>query len=219
MREIILDTETTGLLFYEGHKITEIGCVEIINNQITTKTYHTYINPLRPISESAKKITGITDEFLKNKPLFKDIVNNFFKFLKNTDNIIMHNANFDTNFINHELHAINYKIKNINKLFNIIDSLKLARKLHPRKKNNLNALCERYNIKNTDREFHGALKDAKLLAKVYLHMINISKHSVSKNKDNEKIKIEKNKTFKLHKANEQELKEHIKYINSLKKYA
>ena len=137
MKIISLDIETTGLLFYEGHKIIEIACVEINNEIITDKIFHTYINPKRKIDEQAKKITGLTEDFLKNKPEFKDISQFFLNFLINADEIIIHNAQFDVNFINNELKLINCNIKNLNDHFKIIDTLDVARKLHPGKKNNL----------------------------------------------------------------------------------
>ena len=179
MRIIAIDTETTGLFFFDGHKIIEIACIEIINDNITNKLFHTYVNPKRNIDIGAKKITGLNEEFLKDKPEFKDIIEHFFHFIKNSESLIMHNAKFDTSFINNELKIINHKIKNIYEHFNIIDTLELARKIHPGKKNNLDALCKRYDITTSNREIHGALIDAELLAKVYIKM----------NKEKEKNKI------------------------------
>lgn len=215
MRQISLDTETTGLLYYQGHRIIEIGCVEILDKKITDNVFHSYINPERKIDKDAKKITGLTDDFLKNKPLFKDILSNFFDFIKNADEIIIHNAAFDINFINNELKLLNYKIKNIKNNFKIFDTLDFARKIHPGKKNNLDALCNRYNVNITERNLHGALLDAKLLAQVYLEMINnqsIESTQITQNENNSNIQ---NK-LEILKANKQEIDTHIKYIKFLK---
>lgn len=214
MRQISLDTETTGLFYYQGHRIIEIGCVEILNKEITKNTFHSYINPERDVEKEAKKITGLTENFLKNKPLFKDVVDNFFKFIENADEIIIHNAAFDINFINNELKILNYKIKNIKDYFKIFDTLDFARKLYPGKKNNLNALCERYNISTLERTQHGALLDATLLAKVYIEMTsnNISDESINYKKEN----TQKNNNLEILKANKQEIISHINYIKLLK---
>lgn len=193
MRKISLDIETTGLFFYEGHKIIEIGCVEILNDKITDNIYNTYINPLRDVEKEASEITGITYDFLKDKPKFCDIVDDFFNFLDGSDEIIIHNASFDVNFINNELRIMNYKIKNIQSKFNIFDTLNFARKNFPGKKNSLNALCERYNIECNDRVLHGAVVDAKLLANVYLKMTN-EFFIYNKAKNNSSVLNQLNKT-------------------------
>lgn len=219
MRQIVLDTETTGLFYYEGHRIIEIGCIEIINRKITQNKFQTYINPLRPIDKEAKKITGISDEFLMLQPLFKDIADTFLNFIKDAEEIVIHNASFDINFINNELRIINNKIKNIKTNFKIFDTLSFARKLHPGKKNNLDALCERYGIENTNRELHGALSDAELLAKIYLEMTSKQKNILFKNKyTTNNQSIIKPKIFETVKVSKQELKQHIEYLTKLKKY-
>ena len=148
-RQIALDTETTGLLCYDGHRIMEIGCVEIIDRKITKNIFHSYLNPERRIDPEARDITGLNEIFLQTKPKFLSIVNDFFKFLENADEIIIHNANFDINFINNELKLVNFRVTDIRKYFDIFDTLSFARKKHPGKRNNLNALCSRYNIDNT----------------------------------------------------------------------
>ena len=178
MRQISLDIETTGLFYYQGHRIIELGCVEIINKKITNNIFHTYINPERQIDKDAKKITGLNEIFLKDKPLFKNIINDFLNFIKNADEIIIHNAPFDISFINNELKLINHNIKNIRSIFKIFDTLEFARKLHPGKKNNLDVLCERYNVNTEDRTVHGALLDANLLAQVYIEMTLCKKHDL-----------------------------------------
>lgn len=214
MRIISLDIETTGLHFYEGHKITEIGCIEIKDEKITKNIFHSYINPKRDIDKEAKKITGITENFLKDKPEFKDIVEEFLNFIKESDHIIIHNAKFDVNFINNELKLINYKIKDISKNNKIIDTLELARKLHPGKKNNLDSLSKRYNINISKRELHGALIDARLLAEIYIKIYkkNIKLNFKKKYDIPEMIKtLETN----LIKAEENEIKKHKEYITKI----
>jgi DNA polymerase III subunit epsilon len=214
MRQITLDTETTGLLYYKGHRIIEIGCVEIINRKITGKFFHTYINPERNIDEDAKKITGVTEYFLKDKPKFKEIVKDFLNFINNTDEIIIHNSNFDTNFINNELKIINHDIKNISEIFKILDTLNFARKIHPGKKNSLDALCLRYNVDLDKRKFHGALLDANLLAEVYLKMTENQTFILPNNNDESIIEIN-NQNIKNFCINIKENKKHIKYIKSI----
>lgn len=217
MRKISLDTETTGLLFYDKHRIIEIGCVEILNEEITTHTFHKYINPERPIDNEAKKITGLTNEFLNDKPKFNDIIDEFFNFLSGSDEIIIHNANFDINFINNELQINFYKIKNLESKFKVFDTLNFARKMYPGKKNNLDALCERFNIKNIERTHHSALKDAELLAHVYLKM----KKEIKIEYKNENLQFKKRsnfeKNFKTLKSSDSELNTHLNYIDKLKK--
>ncbi len=171
-RQIILDTETTGLNPKDGHRIIEIGCVELINRRLTGNNFHYYLNPNREIDAEAVKVHGITNAFLINKPNFYNIAEEFLDYIKNAE-IVAHNARFDIGFINHELQLALDVIKKtvqIDKINKIIDTLELAKKLHPGQKNSLDALCRRYNIDNTQRELHGALLDAKILADVYLAM-------------------------------------------------
>lgn len=215
MKVISLDTETTGLLFYEGHKIIEIGCIEIKNEKITNNIFHTYINPKRKIDEKAKKITGLTEEFLNDKPEFKDIINDFLSFIKGADEIIIHNAQFDINFINNELKIINNDIKDLASHFKIIDTLELARKIHPGKKNNLDSLCKRYDISLSERNLHGALIDAELLAKIYIKMNKKKQQLKFKKIYNEPTIIKTNDT-KIITANKKEIKTHKEYIKIIK---
>lgn len=169
MRQIALDTETTGLSTKNGDRIVEIGCVEIINRQITGNTFQIYCNPEHPTNPDTLAITGITDQFLLDKPKFAEIVEEFLMFIDKSE-LIIHNASFDVEFINNELRLINYYITDLFAKFKIIDTLALARKIHPGQRNNLDALCKRYNFNNVDRKLHGALKDANILAKLYLKM-------------------------------------------------
>jgi DNA polymerase III subunit epsilon len=167
MRQVVLDTETTGLEIKSGHRIIEIGCVEIMNRRITQHHFHQYLQPDRKIDDGALAVHGISNDFLKGKLRFKDIVREFIAFVKDAE-VIIHNADFDTNFINYELQLLNEDWQPLPHYCKIIDTLALARKLHPGQKNSLDALCKRYNVDNSQRDLHGALLDAQLLAEVYL---------------------------------------------------
>ncbi|OQW95734.1 MAG: DNA polymerase III subunit epsilon [Beggiatoa sp. IS2] len=167
MRQIVLDTETTGLKFTEGHRIIEIGCVELVHRRITDNSFHQYLQPDRRIEAEASAVHGITDEFLKDQPRFAKIVDQFMDFIGDSE-LIIHNAEFDLGFINHELSLLRQNRQPIDRKRKIIDTLNLARTLHPGQKNNLDALCKRYEINNSQRTVHGALLDAQLLAEVYL---------------------------------------------------
>lgn len=168
MRQILLDTETTGIGHEQGHKIIEIGCVELIDRKLTGNHYHVYLNPERKVDEGAFRVHGISDEFLQDKPLFKDVVAEFLTFIEGAE-LIIHNAPFDVGFLNAELKHIKSK-KKLEDYCQIIDTLELARKKHPGQRNNLDALCKRYDIDNSNRTLHGALLDAEILAFVYLAM-------------------------------------------------
>ncbi len=166
MREIVLDTETTGLDPNRGHRIVEIGALELVNRMPTGRTFHTYINPERDMPEEAFRIHGISEKFLKDKPLFKDIVKEFLEFVEE-GSLVIHNAPFDMKFINAELKWIQREPICISKA---IDTLQMARKKFPGAKNNLDALCKRFGINISQRVFHGALLDAELLLDVYLDL-------------------------------------------------
>lgn len=169
MRQIVLDTETTGLEPAQGHRIIEIGCVEIVNRRITENTWHQYINPERQIDDGAFEVHGISNEFLVDKPRFADVVSDFMAFVNGAE-LIIHNAPFDIGFLNHELARIDAVWGKMADHCTITDSLIMARQKHPGQKNNLDALCKRYEVNNARRELHGALLDAELLAEVYLRM-------------------------------------------------
>ncbi len=169
MRQIVLDTETTGLEPRLGHRIIEIGCVEVIDRRVTGKRYHQYINPQREIDEGAVEVHGITTDFLADKPLFGDIVDDFLSFIRGAE-LVIHNAPFDVGFIDHELNQLNQQDNQISNICTVLDTLVLARKMHPGQKNNLDALCKRYDIDNSQRDLHGALLDAEILAETYLAM-------------------------------------------------
>ena len=168
-RQIVLDTETTGLEPSQGHRIIEIGCVELVDRKLTGKHYHQYIQPEREIDQGALEVHGISNEFLADKPVFCHIVDEFLAFVDGAE-LIIHNATFDISFLDHELTLAANKVKKISKICSVIDSLVLARSKHPGQKNNLDALCKRYAIDNAKRELHGALLDAEILADVYLMM-------------------------------------------------
>ena len=168
MRQIFLDTETTGLDPNQGHRIIEIAAVEMNNRQLTKNHYHTYLNPNRDIDQAAQEVHGITSEFLQDKPLFKEIVSEFLNFIKGSE-LIIHNAPFDVGFLNMELGKISFDELEMHSV-SIFDSLKLAKEIRPGQRNNLDALCRSYNIDNTSRSFHGALLDAQLLGDVYIAM-------------------------------------------------
>ena len=166
MREVVLDTETTGLDVHSGHKIIEIGALEIINLVPSGRTLHLYINPERDIDEEAIKIHGITQEFISNKPTFKQIAQEFLDFIKN-DQLVIHNASFDLAFLNSELRQSGFQTISEDK---VIDTLKIARQKFPGAQASLDALCRRFQIDNSHRELHGALIDADLLASVYVEL-------------------------------------------------
>ncbi|KHD07671.1 DNA polymerase III subunit epsilon [Candidatus Thiomargarita nelsonii] len=170
MRQITLDTETTGLSPTGGHRIIEIGCIEILNRQITDKRYQEYLQPDRQIDAGAITVHGITNDFLQDKPRFADIVEEFIAFIEGAE-LIIHNAKFDVGFINNELKLLNKGWQPLEHYCpKIIDTLSIARDHHPGQKINLDALCKRYNVDNSNRQLHGALLDAEILAEVYLTM-------------------------------------------------
>ena len=184
MRQIVLDTETTGLETSQDHRIIEIGCVELVNRKLTGKHYHQYINPQRKVDEGAMQVHGITDEFLEDKPLFENIIGEFLAFVGDAE-LVIHNAPFDVGFIDHELSKLPKQPKSITDLCSVVDTLALARNKHPGQRNNLDALCKRYAVDNSQRDLHGALLDAEILADVYLVMtggqvnLNINEQSGS----------------------------------------
>jgi DNA polymerase-3 subunit epsilon len=166
MRQIVLDTETTGI--GEGHKIIEIGCIELVNRKLTGRHYHQYVNPQRLVDPEALEVHGITDEFLQDKPFFAQIADDFIEFIKGGQ-LVIHNAPFDVGFMDREFGLLrDYpKTKDI---CTVLDTLALARQIHPGQRNSLDALCRRYGIDNSHRELHGALLDSEILADVYLLM-------------------------------------------------
>ena len=168
MRQVVLDTETTGIGHEYGHRIIEIGCIELIDRKLTGQHFHTYLNPEREVDEGAFRVHGISSEFLKDKPLFKTIVHDFWQFIDGAE-LIIHNAPFDVGFLNAELKKVSWP-KTLQAHASIFDTLVLAREKHPGQRNSLDALCKRYDIDNSNRQLHGALLDAEILASVYLAM-------------------------------------------------
>jgi len=169
MRQIVLDTETTGLEPSQGHKIIEIGCVELVDRKLTGIHYHQYINPQREIDQGAIEVHGITNDFLADKPLFDTVAAEFLEFLAGTE-LIIHNAPFDLGFLNSELQRLPSAGGKIEDACAVIDTLVMARAKHPGQRNSLDALCQRYEVDNSQRDLHGALLDAEILADVYLAM-------------------------------------------------
>lgn len=168
MRQIVLDTETTGIDPAQGHRIIEIGCVEVIERQLTGRHYHVYLNPEREVEAEAISIHGITNEFLADKPRFSEVSDEFFNFIDGAE-LVIHNAAFDVGFMDAEF----ARLKSVRKTAEhcgVVDTLAIARAKHPGQKNNLNALCKRYGVDNSNRELHGALLDAEILADVFLLM-------------------------------------------------
>lgn len=168
-RQIVLDTETTGLEPSDGHRIIEIGCVELVNRRLTGRNYHQYLQPDREIDEGAVEVHGITNEFLEGKPRFADIAGEFLDFVRGAE-LVIHNAPFDVGFLNHEFGLLGVEWGRVEDHCGILDTLALARRMHPGQKNSLDALCKRYGVDNSNRELHGALLDAEILADVYLAM-------------------------------------------------
>ncbi len=217
MKEIILDTETTGLMVEDGHRIVEIGCVEIENLISTKEKFHCYLNPERKVSEKALEVHGYTDKFLSDKKKFKEIVDEFLNFIEDK-RLVIHNAEFDLSHINNELKILGKgPIKN-----DIVDTLSLARNKFPGSPSSLDALCKRYRIDNSRREQHSALVDCDLLVKVYVNLIDQKepKLDFKKNEVPEKIKLQVNTPYfkEVIKPTQKELERHERYLkSSLKK--
>ena len=167
MRQVVLDTETTGLDIQLGHRIIEIGCVEIVDRRITKRYFHKYINPGREIDQGAMDVHGLTNEFLSDKPIFGSILGAFLEFIEDSE-LIIHNAAFDLGFLENEIKIAHSDPEPLRNKLPVIDSLELARAKHPGQKNSLDALCKRYGVDNSQRQLHGALLDAEILAEVYL---------------------------------------------------
>lgn len=168
-RQIFLDTETTGLEIRDGHRIIEIGCVEMVDRKLTQNNYHQYIQPDRESDEGALAVHGITSEFLADKPRFEEIAQDFIEYVSGAE-LIIHNAPFDVGFLDHELSLVAGLNTQLDQICEISDSLVLARQMHPGQRNSLDALCKRYDINNEHRQLHGALLDSEILADVYLAM-------------------------------------------------
>lgn len=169
MRQIVLDTETTGIETSLDHRIIEIGCVELVNRKLTGRHYHQYVNPEREVDAGAYEVHGISNEFLADKPVFSQIADEFLEFINGAE-LVIHNAPFDVGFMDHEFGKLSNKYRKTADYCGVVDTLVMARQKHPGQKNNLDALCKRYFVNNEHRELHGALLDAEILADVYLAM-------------------------------------------------
>jgi DNA polymerase-3 subunit epsilon len=169
MRQIVLDTETTGLEVSQGHRIIEIGCIELVNRRVTGNHWHYYVNPDRAVDSGAYEVHGINSEFLQDKPRFSELAEEFHSYIGGAE-LVIHNAPFDVGFLNNEFALLESPLAPLEESCGILDTLLLARQKHPGQKNNLDALCKRYGIDNSNRSLHGALLDARILADVYLAM-------------------------------------------------
>ncbi|MDG2376004.1 MAG: DNA polymerase III subunit epsilon [Woeseiaceae bacterium] len=169
MRQIVLDTETTGLSTAQGHRVIEIGCVELVNRRLTGREYHRFLDPERNIDEGAERVHGISRADLEGQPLFSHVAEEFLEFIKDGE-LVIHNAEFDVGFLEHELKLMDHPRPSITDHAMVLDTLKLAREMHPGQRNSLDALCKRYEVDASGRDVHGALIDAELLARVYLAM-------------------------------------------------
>lgn len=223
-RQIVLDTETTGIRVEDGHRVIEIGCVELIDRKLTGKHFHCFVNPEREVEAEALAIHGITNDFLRDKPNFNNIADEFINFITGSE-LIIHNAPFDVSFLNYELEFANRSFKKINEYCQVIDTLLMARQLHVGQRNSLDALCKRYFIDNSKRDLHGALLDAHLLAQVYLAMTGGQGSFFDSLHENETLgnkiidAIDDN-TKQPHsliilKANKDEVAEHEKYLKNM----
>ncbi|MBR3662757.1 MAG: DNA polymerase III subunit epsilon [Alphaproteobacteria bacterium] len=219
MREICFDTETTGIYPENGDRLVEIGAVELINHLPTGKIFHKYINPQRDVPEEVVKIHGLTNEFLADKPVFADIAQEWIDFIGEDGIFVAHNAEFDMRFINFELKKLGYETYEWDR---VVDTLAIARNQFPGARNNLDALCKRFNIDNSARTFHGALLDAQLLSEVYLQLLGIDEPSInfmSEEKNNQthenvvfdKSRILKSRNFSL---SAEELEQHKNFIDT-----
>jgi len=222
MRQIFLDTETTGLDPRQGHRIIEVACVEMVNRRLTGRHLHKYTNPEREIDEGAQAVHGITLEFLADKPKFADIVDEFLEFINGAE-LIIHNAPFDIGFLNAELRRLDrVPVETI--CSGVTDTLKMAKELHPGKRNSLDALCERYEIDNSTRTLHGALLDTELLADVFLAMTR-GQNSLMIEPDDAEVRpqlgadgqVRQRKPLLVRRADETELAEHDKVLAAIDK--
>ena len=223
MRQIVLDTETTGLEPKQGHRIIEIGCVEIVNRRKTDRHFHQYLNPDREIDDGAFNVHGIGNDFLADKPRFADIAQEFIDFIRDSE-LVIHNAPFDVGFLNAELKKLGRKWGKTEDYCSVVDTLMMAREKHPGQKNNLDALCKRYEIDNTERDLHGALLDARILLDVYLVMTG-GQETLSFDSSQDQQAAEQTKTrivdvnrkpLRVIEATAEELVEHEKYLERIK---
>lgn len=223
-RQIAIDTETTGLDVKDGHRIIEVACVEIIDRRITGSTYHCYINPERAVDAGAMAVHGLSDTFLADKPLFSHIANDLMAYIEDAE-LIIHNAPFDVGFLQRELKLCR-RPERLDNGWSIIDTLVMARQKYPRQKNNLDAICKRLSIDNSQRHYHGALIDAQLLAQVYLAMTSgqyslfadhspLTAFTAEAAIESNNLVVE-TQALPLYSANDQEQREHEEYLSKMK---
>ena len=222
-RQIILDTETTGINPSDGHRIVEIGCVEMFNRRLTGNNFHVYLNPDRFMDQEVINIHGITNEFVADKPRFRDIAREFFEYIQGAE-LVIHNAAFDVGFINHEFNLLKPALPQVQTVCAILDTLAMARDLHPGQKNNLDALCRRYDVNNSHRTFHGALLDAEILADVYLAMtggqvsLNLASHQDNAEQKQQQVQgLVRRGTLRVVSASVTELEAHEKRLDLVQK--
>jgi len=224
LRQIILDTETTGLDPKIGHRVIEIGCIELVNRKFTGEQFHIYLNPDRDSDEGALEVHGLTTEFLSDKPRFKDIYEEFLKFISGSE-LLIHNAEFDVNFLDHEIKLVSKKLPTVSDcVTKITDTLQIAREKHPGQRNSLDALVKRYEIGGYDRELHGALLDSQILGDVYLSMtggqsdldfsVSATEQEVNENGPSDQLNSELN--LKVIELTEEENKSHKEYLLRMK---
>ena len=223
-RQIILDTETTGLDPKSGHRVIEIGCIELVNRKFTGEQYHIYLNPDRDSDEGALEVHGLTSEFLSDKPRFKDIYEEFLKFISGSE-LLIHNAEFDVNFLDHEIKLLSKQLPTVSdSVTKITDTLQIAREKHPGQRNSLDALVKRYEIGGYDRELHGALLDSQILGDVYLSMtggqsdldfsVSATEQEEKENGSSNQLNSELN--LKVIELTEEENKSHKEYLLRMK---
>jgi DNA polymerase-3 subunit epsilon len=227
MRQVVLDTETTGLSPQHGHRLTEVGCLEIVDRKITQRTFQTYLNPDRELDDKAAEITGLSWAMLKDKPRFIEKADEMLEFIDGAE-LIIHNAPFDLGFLDHELAMIKHPWGKMSQKLSIIDTLVMAREMHPGQKNSLDALCKRYAIDNSHRTKHGALLDAEILAKIYLAMTAgqtnldlMAQSALTQTAGERNISVQRLRTqdlnLKVINANQQELADHLAMLELIKK--
>jgi DNA polymerase III subunit epsilon len=221
-RQIILDTETTGISHKEGHRVIEIGCVEIVNRKFTGKEFQTYLNPGRESEEQALRVHGLTTEFLRDKPLFKDIYEDFINFIQDSE-LLIHNAEFDVGFINNEINLVSKELAPLKeRVSKITDTLHIAREKHPGQRNSLDALVKRYEVRGYDRELHGALLDSKILGDVFLRMtggqgsldFNLE-NSDEVNAESDSLVLDENKRPQLASLTPEDIKNNEVYLTTM----
>lgn len=224
MRQIVLDTETTGIDIASGNRMIEIGCVELINRKLTGNNYHQYINPQRKVEQGAFEVHGISDDFLLDKPLFSDVADEFMRYVDGAE-LVIHNAPFDVGFINHELALAGNRYRPVDTTSSILDTLAMAKSKHPGQRNSLDALCRRYGVDNSNRVLHGALLDAEILADVYLFMTGgqtgLELSSGSDSADSNQVEAIRRvagiSSLRVLNASEDELNEHQSFVDLLNK--